>query len=1030
MKTAYNILKKAIFLIALTVINLSVFAQGTKITGKVVDSDGQPMPGVNIVLKGSPSGTVTDINGLYSIQVPSTDDVLVFSYIGYVTENVAVKDQKQIDIILLQDLKTLEEVVVIGYGTAKKGDITTSIVGVKGDKLNQETSGNFTNALQGKAAGVQVISNNGAPGAVPKVLIRGFTTINLSTDPLYVVDGIPVVNTDGNSNVNFLSSEDIEDVQVLKDASAAAIYGTRASSGVILITTKRGKTGKTKYNVNFTYGTQMVKKPYDVLNSQDYATALNLSYNNSGLSNLITDVTNLNNTDWWGLGIRKYAPEMSASLTASGGSDTHQYSIGLNYFSQESFYHEGKWQKVTARINNDYKLSKWLSVGADLNPRYEYWDNTPSWYGDYLLIDPITPVFRPADQLTGAENEYSKYMRSIYTYTWNPLARDNRQFAKGQDYALFTNAYIDIHPVKDLVFRSQVGANLVNEIDDDFNPVFTIDASHEFNSTTNMTRNSVTDFNWTWQNTLTYNLKIEKHSASAMIGMTSEEQNRKYVKAYREGTSNTSETSRDIDASNGTVQKAYGNTYRNSIVSYIGRITYNYDERYLFTATLRKDGSSKFLDANKWATFPSASVAWRISNEQFMKKYSFLSDMKIFAGWGCVGNQSLPSDVYLSKLGTDYYVIGSGSGTVVNTTNMSTLKNKDIKWETIEEKNLGVDVAVFNSAISATLEVFQKKTRDMLFQMNYPYYSGFPSWANIWTNIGDMEARGFEASINLKQVIHKFSFDLGLNFSRAKMEMKSLPGVSELYSGETWNSANTTKTVVGDEPGFFFGYKTDGIFQNMVEINSHTSEHGDILQPNARPGDIRFVDTNNDGVLNDKDRVKLGSPYPKFTAGININANYKTDAGDFDFIANIYINYGNKVVNWLKYDKYNAVSQTNLASDALTQAWHGEGTSNDIPIVSHLDLNENYTKFSDFYVEDGSFARLKNIQLGYTLPSKVIQKLRLTKLRFYISGQNLVTLTKFTGIDPEASFTPLKYGFQRWSYPVQRTVLFGVNVSF
>lgn len=1038
MKTTYNIFRKTITLVICWGIALYTYGQEVKITGKVIDQNGTAIPGATVSVHGTQSGTVTDIDGNYSITVPSPDAELVFSFIGYITERMPVKDKNQIEVTLAPDMKQLDEIVVIGYGTAKKSDITSSIVSLKGDDLKHETAGNFTNVLQGKAAGVQVITNDGAPGAVPKVLIRGFTTVKLSTDPLYVVDGIPMVTTDGHSNVNFLSAEDIEHIEVLKDASAAAIYGTRASAGVVLITTKRGKAGKTMYDFNFTYGTQMVKKPYDVLNSTDYAKAMNLSYNNSNLTDLIADLDNLNYTDWWAAGIRKYAPELNASLSMRGGTEKHQYNVGLTYFKQESFYHEGKWEKYTARINNDFKLSKWLSVGADFNPRYEYWDNTPDWYGDYLLIDPITPIFRPADQLTGTENEYSKYMRSIYTYTWNPVARDSRQFDKGQNYGLYTNAYFDIRPLKNLVFRSQIGANVVNEIDDDFNPEFTIDASHEFNSVTNITRKSMTHVNWAWQNTLTFNCTLKKHSGSAMIGTTAEEQNQKYVKAYREGTSNTSETSRDVDASNGTVQKAYGNTYRNSIVSYIGRVTYNYDNRYLVTGAMRRDGSSKFLDANKWAFFPSASVAWRISNEEFMKDITFISDAKIFAGWGCVGNQSLPSDVYLSKLGTDYYVIGSGDGVVVNATTVASMKNKDIKWETIEEKNLGIDIGLFNSALSATMEVFKKTTRDMLFQMNYPYYSGFPSLANIWTNIGDMEARGIEMSLNYRHETKKFNIDLGLTYSRAKMEMKSLPGVSELYGTYEWGSAFTKQAVVGDEPGYFFGYKTDGIFQNWVEVNSHSSEHGDLLQSNARPGDIRFVDTNEDGELNSDDRVKLGSPFPKFTGGINLNATYKTAIGDFDFGMNIYVSYGAKVANMLKYDKYNAVSQTNLVSDALSKAWHGEGTGTDIPILSHFDLNENYTKFSDFYIEDGSFARLKNIQIGYSLPSGVLQKIKLSKLRFYISGQNLLLLTKFTGIDPEADFmgldsnnkSLLNYGFQRWAYPLQKTVLFGVNVSF
>ncbi|MDP4208661.1 MAG: TonB-dependent receptor [Bacteroidota bacterium] len=1011
-------------------LGISGFAsgQGRVISGLVTDKDGQAIPGVAIMIKSTTSGTTSDISGHYSITVPSSESVLVFSFIGYLNETVPVGDRTTINITLTPSVQNLEEIVVVGYGTLKKKDITSSLVSVKGSDLSKETQGNFTAALQGKAAGVQVITNSGAPGAVPTVLIRGFTTINLSTSPLYVVDGIPMVSTDGNSNVNFVNSDEIETIEVLKDASAAAIYGTRASNGVILITTKRGKVGKTKYDFNFTYGVQTFKKPYNVLNSDNYAKAMNLSYENSNLSDLITDTQSLNNTDWWGAGIRKISPEFNTSLNISGGTEKHRYNIGLSYFKQESFYHEGDWNKFTARINNDIKLANWITVGLDLNPRREYWNNTPSWYGDYLLIDPITPVMRPADQLTGTENEYSKYMRSIYTYVWNPRGRDSRQSGNnGSTYALYSNSYIDIHPLKNLTFKTQAGVTYEGVTYNSFNPQFTIDASHEFNSTTSISRQKNTNVNWTWQNTLTYNWTLQKHSGSVMAGMTSEEQNQDYIKGYRQGFPNTTENMRELDASNGTVQTANGNTYRNSIESYLGRVTYNYDNRFLMTATARRDGSSKFMDKNKWAFFPSGSVAWHLSNEKFLKDNKVVSDAKLFAGWGTVGNQGIPSDVYLSKLGTNYYIF---NGAVTSVTTLSSMKNEDIKWETIEEKNLGLDVKLFNSALTATVEGFQKTTHNMLFQMNYPYYSGYPSSANIWTNIGKMQATGMDLALGYMHETNKMKLNVGATLSTSKMKMKTLPGVPELLGGPGWNSVSTTRMVVGDEPGYFYGYKTDGIFQNKTEINSHTSNNGDILQPYARPGDVRFVDVNKDGVIDSKDRVKLGSPYPKFTGGFSLNAVYKTNAGDFDLGMNIYFSYGNKIVNWLTNDKYNAVGQTNLASDALDKAWHGEGTSTKIPILSHNDLNENYTKFSDLYVEDGSFIRLKDIQLGYSLPKKVISRLKLSNLRFFISAQNILTLTKFSGVDPETSFSPMSYGFQEYSYPVLKTCFFGINLSF
>lgn len=1006
------------------------FGQTKTITGKITDLNGETMPGVAVSILGTTTGTMSNIDGNYSIAVPSSESVLVFSFIGYLKEQVTVGNQLVINLTMAQSIQDLDEVVVVGYGVSRKKDVTTSMVSVKGDELKKETQGNFASALQGKAAGVQVITSSGAPGAAPSVLIRGFTTINCSANPLYVVDGVPIVGTDGNASINFLNSNEIENIEVLKDASAAAIYGTRASAGVILITTKRGKTGKTKFDFAVTYGNQVFNKPYDAMNGKQYAEAMNLSFKNSKLPNLFEDTESLNNTDWWKAGVRKNSPTYNASLNITGGTERHQFNVALSYFKQESFYNEGQWERFTLRLNNDLKLSDWVTVGMDLNPRREKWDNTPDWYGDYLRMDPTTPIFKSADQLKGSENEYSKYSRSLHNEVWNPVARDSRQDGNnGNYYGLNTNSYIDIHPIKNLIFKSQIGANVLSTTENSFNPQYTIDPSFEFNSLTDISRKKTTDFNWALQNTLTYNVNYDKHSGSAMIGMTSEEQNQDYVKGNRTGFPNTSEAMRELDGSNGTIQKAYGNTKQSSIVSYISRLTYNYDDRYLLTGTLRRDGSSKFLDRNKYATFPSASAAWRFSNEEFLKGNSIISDAKLFVGWGTVGNQGIPDNVYSSKLGTDYYVFGADGGKIGSATTLNSIKNEDIRWEIVEEKNIGIDFRLFNSALYGTIEGYQKTTHDMLFEKTYPYYSGFANWGKIWTNIGNMSSKGVDFSLNYVHENDKYRVDFGINLSHYKLDMIELAKENEENAGQ-WKGSQTVQMIQGDEPFYFYGLKTDGIFQNQVEVNSHSTADGTIIQPKARPGDIRFVDNNNDGKIGTEDRVKLGSPYPDLTGGFNFNGTYKTKSGNIDLGVNVYFSYGNKVVNWLLYDKYNAEGKDNLASDAVEKAWHGEGTSNKIPILSYVDQNENYKNFSDFYVEDGSFIRFKNIQLGYTLPNHVISKLNISNLRFYISGQNLFTLTKFTGTDPETNFKIREYGFQGFSYPVLETYLIGINMSF
>lgn len=1033
----YKFLKTCFLWSVLFFLPLLANAQQITVVGDVVDENNQPLPGVTVVAKGTTNGIITDFDGNYSIKVEGANTVLSFSFIGYQSKDVEVGMQTTINVQMVPEIENLDEVMVVGYGTQRKKDITTSIAKVGEDALGKETNGNVATTLQGKASGVQVISSAGSPGTSPSVLVRGFTTISCSTSPLYVVDGVPVVNTDGNGGINFLSPDDIESVEVLKDASAAAIYGTRASAGVILVTTKRGKEGKPKFQFSLSYGSQRTKKPYETLKSEEYVEAVNTAYNNCGKDDYITDTDNLNYTDWWSLGTREYTPRMNANFSVSGGSEKHKYNVGMSYFKQESFYNVGDYERLSLRINNDITLANWISVGIDLNPRHENWNSTPDWFGDYLLIDPVTPVYVPDDELTGDENEYSIYERSYYTFTYNPMGREARQDGNGgNNYALTANAHIDIKPFKNFVFRSQAGLTYTNENDKTYDPEFTIDATYEYNSTTTVSREVKNYLNWSWQNTATYNLKKGQNSGSVMVGMTAEEQNYNHFYAEAQGYTNTSEAMRELDGSTGTVTDVNGNQSETSISSYLARLTYNFADKYLLTATMRRDGSSKFMPKNKWANFPSASVAWRFTSEDFVQdNLPFLSDAKLFAGWGVVGNQGIPSSVYTSTLYTDYVVLG---GETVSNTNLSTMANEDIKWEKVEEKNIGLDMNFLNSKFTGTIEYYNKTTHDMLFEKYYPYYSGIPSWGYIWSNIGEMQAKGVDVSVGYHMRHTKFDFDVTATLSHSKLKMNEIDGSDEMLGGcdtddtgyASWISGNTTKMVVGDEPGYFYGYKTYGLFQNESEVSAHTSSDGTVIQDEAIPGDIRFVDTDDSGSIDSDDRVKIGSPYPDFTGGLNLEGTYKTSFGNFDCSVNFYYSIGNDVANMLKYYKYSGEDRTNMASDVLSKAWHGEGTSNDIPILKYEDDNNNYSRFSDFYIEDGSFLRLQTLQVGYSIPKRLCDDFKISKARIYLSGQNLHTWTSFTGINPETDFSTMAYGFAKWNYPLQQTYLVGVNVSF
>lgn len=1005
-----------IWLFIAVLCSAATFGQIT-IKGTVKDKGAIPVPGVNITVKGTSQTTASNFDGNYSISVPNRNAQLEFSFIGFSNKTVAVGDKNTIDVVMEELNQTLDEIVVVGYAAVKKSDVTSSISSIKGKELQTMTVGNVTESLQGKVAGVQV-TGQGGPGAQPRVLIRGISTINLTTDPLYVVDGIPM-----GTSINFLSNNEIESMEVLKDASASAIYGSRASNGVILITTKKGKAGKTRFNFDLSSGMQIMNNPYNMADAENYATIMNKAYNNSGYADYLTNPSQYRGktTDWWNEGIRKGSPVTNASLGVSGGTDKHTFAVSLNYYNSESMYEVGGWERVTMRIANDFKFSDKFSAGITLNPRYETWGGPGNW-ADFDKIDPITPIYKPADQLNGTENEYSIYARSP-SYIWNPVASVKRYDDYTNQYNLNTNGYLQYKPIKGLVIRTQGSIEFGNKVQDIFKPDFIIDAAHEKAEINSVERRATTNADWTWQNTATYTKTFaEKHNASLMIGNTMEEYNANDVWGYGEGVPNNSDSMRELKAATKN-RKSDGNSWSSSLMSYISRLSYNYDGKYYFTGTFRRDGSSKFMANNKWANFPSASLSWRISNEGFMDNTkSVINDLRLRAGWGKVGNQNLPASVYQSNIGQGFYPIGNN---IVDTTYPSSMANKDIKWETVEDISFGLDFALWKNKFSGSLEYYQKKTNDMLFKKQFPTYSGFPGYSTIWTNVGSMQSNGIDLLLSYKDKKGDFSYGVDVTFTTVNVDMLSLSTEGEKLYG----AGNRTLTVEGEVPGYFYGYVADGLFQNQTEINSHTDEHGTKLQPYAKEGDIRFKDVNGDGKLDDKDRTKIGSPWADYNVGLNFNLAYK----QFDLVANFYSSIGNDIVNQNISDLYNGTSLSNKVSGLDQMAWHGEGTSNYVPRLSKDDNNENFTKFSSFYVEDGSFVRMKNIQLGYTFTNQF----GLDKLRVSVSGQNLWTWTNYTGVDPEvAGGNPDQddrvkgSGFGGWNYPVQPTIMMGLNVAF
>ena len=991
----------------IAVVALVAKAQEVTVKGTVISSaDNEPMIGATVKVKGTGTGTVTDFNGNYVIKVDSKA-TLVFSMIGYSTVEETVGNRTTINVSLDDETNDLNEIVVIGYGVAKKGDLTSSISAIKGEKLEKLSTGNVMNALQGQVNGVQV-TGAGGPGASPRVIIRGVSTIN-GSDPLYVVDGMPV-----GTNINFLNQNDIESMQVLKDASASAIYGTRASNGVVLITTKKGSAGTPKFTASATVGFQTLSKP-DIAGAAEYEKVYNARYTNDGQ---VSPFKGGASTDWWNEVINKTAIQQNYNLGFSGGNDKLIYSANIGYYRQNSQYKTGYWQKLTARFSMEYNFNKYVKAGIDLTPRYESWDNTPSLLGAVMGMDPTTPVYR--DQSEWDSNPYNHYARSNNNQEWNPVASMNRLDAGADEYGLLMTPFISVTPIEGLTFRSQFGVNARFNMADSFTPQFYID-NLEQEQRNHADRTYANNVDWNWTNTLTYMKTFnEKHNLNVMAGYTMEKF--QYYNLY--GTSynipSNVETMRYVSAGTADDDASGYNSYT-SLISYLGRVMYNYAEKYYLTASIRVDGSSKFSEGNKHATFPAVSAAWRISGEEFMKKQNVVDDLKLRLGWGKVGNQNIDNSAYLSSIGTMRYVLGDQ---VVVGSQVSGIGNQKLKWETVEDYNIGIDAAFLQSRLRVTADWFRKTSHDMLMKKDNLLLLGYPMWnGQMWENVGEMRATGWELGLNWQDHFGDFNYGVGVNLSSVRNKAITLNG-DYIYTG-SHNGDNIIRNEAGELISQFYGYTVDGIFQNETEVRSYTNEHGTLMQPNAQPGDFRYKDINHDGKIDESDKSYIGNPFPDLMLGVNLNASYK----NWDFLAQFYGTFGNDIYN-LNKDRYFGTDGVNVIAGTYDKAWRTDNTNTDVPRLSVNDSNGNHNKPSTFFVESGSYMRLKLLQIGYTLPKKVLGPKM--SARISLSAQNLFTITGYSGMDPETAATGsvTEAGIDWTGYPNPRTFLLGVNLNF
>lgn len=1024
------------------------------VTGKILDKGGQPVIGASVIEVGTTNGTVTDVNGNFEINLSPNARVVV-SCIGYKDAEVNVGENASLTITLIEDAEALQEVVVVGYGTMQKRDLTGAISQVKGDEISNMSLRSASDAIQGKIAGVTVTANSGSPGALGDVRIRGVGTLN-GNDPLYVVDGLP------QGSIGWLNPRDIQNIEVLKDASAQAIYGARAANGVILVTTKKGVAGDTptsSIEFDASVGFQSCVKEYDMLDAEGFMEYKNRAYAAAGRQ-LMDDFATAEKreailtfleknggregTDWWDAITNSPGEAMNQNYTLaiSGGIPKLRYRTSFGYMNHNGLVKGSEYQRLNGRINLDSDVKEWLTLSANVNVTWEERkniDENNSYQATVFTAasaDPITPIYRDnlvdvpdflKDRIYNSyepTNPWSKYTGVLYSNKNNPVAQVDRA-ALNKWHGIATKVGLSgefkILPV--LTFKSSISLDLSRSQSDAFSPKYYLDGDEYSSYATAARYMSNTDY-WVFDNYLTYSQKFNKHNVSVMVGTSAEKNRWEYVSASKQGMINNEKGQRIIDA--GTLNPAAGGSYSiTTLNSYFARAFYSYDNRYLLTLNARYDGSSQFADGHRWGFFPSVSAGWNFSEESFMDwADGWLSQGKLRLGWGEIGNQTIPSGAYLNLYSNGGYVL-FGTNNIQLRGLRSQVGNADLKWETTKQFDAGLDLSMFKGALRLTLDYYDKETSDMLVQVPVPASLGFPN--TPWVNAGSISNKGFEITVDYDGKINDFGYSINANLSTYRNKVKDLGSNANIPgTGVHLGYYSYTMTEVGKPIGYYYGYKVDGVFQTQDEVTNYVN-NGMQVMPNAKAGDLKFVDLNKDGQLNDLDRTMVGNPHPDFTFGFTLGADYK----GFDFSAFFQGSVGNDLLNILKYDLYGGVGWYNAPKDILTTFWNGEGSTNkNFAIDADSRLNR---EMSEWFVEDGSYIRLKNLQIGYTLPHDITSKVKIDNLRVYFAVQNLFTITGYSGLDPEIGEyggNPIYRGVDMGYYPQARTVMLGINMKF
>ncbi len=1029
-------------------INSFIFAQQNSISGTVTDESGEPLPGATVLIKGTTNGTVSNINGIYTLTNIPENTTLVFSFVGMLTQEVIVGSQTTINVKMAADAIGLDEVVAIGYGVTKKSDLTGSVTTVKAKDLENVKMQSIDQGLVGRAAGVQVISSSGVPGSAPAVRIRGTTSLQGANEPLYVIDGFPIYAGGGSGNaggqagssnisgISAINPNDIASIEILKDASATAIYGARAANGVVLITTKSGSFGKDKISFSANYGMQNVTKKYDVMNAFNYAMLQNEAAVNDGggpiysVEDLAEIQANPGLATNWQDEVFVSAPTQEYNIAFTGGDKRTSYAITGGYLKQDGIIRNTDFERFTARLNLSREMNDWLKVGTHISANrifsnQQYADGTGIVRGA-TQFNPIFPIYE------GQGYSFLPLNNGGYT-DWNdgveirnPVATINDVLRQTQRNGILGDIFMEIKLTPHLTAKVTGGANISNVKDDTYLPMST---SEGVGVSGQGTIEYGLNQNWLNENTLSYINDFGDHSVSAVVGATFQENIYEYVLASSQGFTNDILQENNLDG--GQVYNRPGSSKtRWGLISYLGRVNYSYKRKYLASIAGRIDGSSRFGVDNKYAFFPSGSLAWRASEEEFIKNMNIFSNLKVRASFGYTGNQEIGLYNSLPTTGTDTYTFGDGS--LATGVSPNKIPNPGLQWEKTGQFDFGVDMGFFNNRLGVTIDYYHKKTTEMLYSQQVPYSTGFTSYLNI---IGSMQNQGLELEIISNILTGAFKWDVNFNISANRNKVLSLAGVLYKDVGATQGDLKidpwARRIFVGEPIGAFFGWQFDGIFQNQAEVDAQNQTIGNAWVGGRKYKDVSSEDDNPedgkytgapDGKIDNSDRQIIGNALPDFIGGMNNNFSYK----NFDLNVFLQWSVGNDIFSYDKTQNTLPTGGQNVYAYMIDR-WTTTNPSNVLPKAT----TNRQIVVNDYFIEDGSYLKIKNIVLGYTFPKSMVKVV--DRLNVYCSLNNFITFTKYSGFDPEVSFrgaSNLTMGEDYSTYPQSKTVMFGVKVDF